>query len=109
MAAENSDKPEWTFATPMCPPRELASIPRLDELYDRAIRTRESKRDMYEKALNAALENLVLWEMAARADGFEVKVLTDVHNGEPHPVFHPDGTVEFIQAYGVMVRDKEEK
>jgi hypothetical protein len=85
------------------------SIPSIPELYQRAMNNRECKREMYERALNAALENLLSWERAARADGFIVETVTDEHNGEPHPIFSADGThVTFVQAYGVIVKDQQE-
>lgn len=88
----------------------FSSLPSLDELYERALNSRKTKRELYEQALNAALENLCSWERMARADGFSVRTLTDMHNGSPHPVFSDDGKhVQFVQAYGVRVEDKREK
>jgi hypothetical protein len=82
----------------------------MSKLYQRAMNMRDSKREMYERALNAALENLFSWERAARADGFVVETATDIYNGQPHPIFSTDGLhVTFVQAYGVRVTDEEEK
>lgn len=89
---------------------KFSSLPSLDDLYEQALNSRKVKRELYEQALNAALENLCSWERMARADGFSVQTLTDMHNGSPHPVFSPDGKcVQFVQAYGVRVEDKREK
>ena len=102
---------KWAFAevTEMDPLKVLSS-PSLDDLYEQALNSRKAKRELYEQALNAALENLCSWERMARADGFSVQTLTDMHNGSPHPVFSPDGKcVQFVQAYGVRAEDKREK
>ena len=73
-----------------------------DDLYKKALNSRDNKRKMYECALNAALENLMSWERAVRADGFAVVAATDMFQGAPHPVFE-NGEPRFVQAYGVQV------
>ena len=101
----------WAFALPK-DVVDIANVPMpsLDGLYQKALNTRTAKRETYERALNAALENLFSWERLARADGFSVIPLTDIHNGSPYPVFGDDGrTIRFVQAYGVMVKDDERK
>lgn len=107
------NKKRWVFAQTQEDvelAKILPTIPSMDELYKRALNTRDSKREMYERALNAALENLFSWERAARADGFDVIPITDMHNGAPHPVFSDDRTkVTFVQAYGVRVTEEEGK
>lgn len=101
---------QWTFAKvrediEMC---KLPPLPSIGDLYKDALNTREAKHEMYQTALNAALENLFSWERAARADGFGVEAVLDMHNGAPHTVFSEDGQhVTFVQAYGVIVKDLE--
>lgn len=114
MGLKETNKPkgrEWVFA--LAKDVDLANMPMtpsLDELYQKAMNTRTAKRETYERALNAALENLFSWERLARADGFSVIPLTDIHNGSPYPVFGDDGrTIRFVQAYGVKVEDDERK
>lgn len=98
---------KWTFAI-ACDDAELPKLPSIYDLYERAIGTRGNKQKMYQTALNAALENLMMWEQAAFADGFDVICATDTHQGLPYPVFDDKtNTVSFVRAYGVMVRDKE--
>ena len=104
------NKKQWVFAHSQEDVKlaAISAMPSMSELYKRAMNTRDSKREMYERALNAALENLFSWERAARADGFAVTAMTDMHNGAPHPVFSEDGTkVTFVQAYGVRVTEEE--
>ena len=106
------NKKRWAFAHAREDIKlaEIPQIPSMYEMYRRAMNTRDSKRELYERALNAALENLFSWERAARADGFAVIAMTDEHNGALYPVFSKDGTkVTFVQAYGVRVTDEEEK
>lgn len=113
MGLKETNKPkgrEWAFA--LVKDVDIANMPilSLDGLYQKALNTRAAKRETYERALNAALENLCSWERLARADGFSVVPLTDTHNGSPHPVFDDDGrTIRFVQAYGVRVEDDERK
>ena len=98
-------KSEWTFAAV----DDFDSFPTMaayDEVYRSALNIRDNKRDMYNKAINAALENLMSWERAARADGFKVIVGTDIHQGAPHPEFI-GGEIRFVQAYGAMVVDDD--
>lgn len=100
---------KWSFAR-QTGESELSTIPSISGLYQRAMNNRDCKREMYERALNAALENLFSWERAARADGFVIETATDTYNGTPHPVFSPDGLhVTFVQAYGVMVKDEKDQ
>lgn len=100
----------WTFAKSY----ELSAVkmPDVDKIYQEALNTRDNKRKMYDKAINAALENLMSWERMARADGFDVIVASDMHQGAPHPVFDGD-KITFIQAYAAMVvesdKSKEDK
>lgn len=89
---------------------KISITPAMPELYIQAMNSRECKRERYERALNAALENLLSWERVARADGFIVETVMDIHNGEPHPIFSKDGQhVTFVQAYGVVVKDQQEE
>lgn len=99
-----SDKKKWTFAVEC----DDIKLPSLSDLYEQSIKTRNAKRKMYNTALNAALKNLMMWEQAAAADGFEVICATDMHQGAPHPVFdNKKNTVTFVRAYGVIVKDKK--
>ena len=78
-----------------------------DSLYRDSLQSKEGKKLILTEALNAALENLMSWERVARALGFDVEVCTDTGLGKPHPVF--DGnTVQFVQSYGVIVREPKE-
>lgn len=98
----------WTFARFM---KDLKMNDMLnpERFYEMALNQRDNKRKMYEFAINAALENILMWERMARADGFGVVMLTDEYGGNVHPVFHyKEGTVEFIQAYGVHVTDEKQ-
>jgi len=104
---KKSSKSKWTFCMAKDDMALSPSMLSLDDLYKRSLNDRENKRKMYERALNAALENICSWERMARADGFSVIALTDVHNGSPHPVFEGN-VVRFIQAYGVKVGDEKE-
>lgn len=100
-------KSKWTFAHVS----DLDSgfkLPNLHDLYQKSLNSRESKREMYNRALNAALENLMSWERAARADGFDVVAATDIFQGAPHPVYE-NGELRFVQAYGVLVVEGGEK
>ena len=102
-----NDNTKWVFAdVKECDRLKMPTLPSFDDLYKKSLNSREAKREIYERALNAALENLFSWERVARADGFSVQTLTDVHNGNPHPVFNDDGTIQFVQAYGVHVKDE---
>lgn len=98
----------WTFAK--VTDADLAAsvtMPSLDELYRKSLNSREHKRELFQTALNAALENLMSWERIARAEGFAVELITDIGQGKPHSVF--DGTtVQFVQAYGARVYEAEE-
>ena len=99
----------WTFAAPL---KELNIRDSLNpqRIYEMAHNQRDNKRKLYETALNAALENLVMWERMARADGFDVETITDGHGGNVHAVIHEEsGTIEYVQAYGVRVKDEREK
>ena len=78
------------------------------QLYRQALKTQDGKQELYQKALDAALENLMSWERAAIADGFEVVPCTDFSGGRPHPVIKGD-KVYFVQRYGVIVRPAEEE
>lgn len=99
---------KWTFAkVEDLDVAKSIAIPSLDELYRRALNSREAKLKLLNDAINAALENLMSWERVARAEGFVVECLTDAHNGEAHPVFEGCG-VRFVQAYGVRVREAQE-
>lgn len=109
-----SEKPKekkWTFAAvrdEIALGDFVSHLPRFDDLYKRSLNSRETKRKMYQEALNAALENLMSWERVARADGFDIVCATDIFQGAPHPEINmKDGTVTFVQAYGVMVKEKE--
>lgn len=94
-------KSEWTFAHASDLDGSF-TMPKLDDLYKKSLNLRGNKRQMYERALNAALENLMSWERAARADGFDVVAATDMFQGIPHPVYE-NGELRFVQAYGVRV------
>lgn len=99
-------KSKWTFAHVSDLGDEF-KMPNLHDLYKKAQNTRANKREMYNRALNAALENLMSWERAARADGFDVVAVTDMFQGAPRPVFE-NGELRFVQAYGVIVREAKE-
>ena len=79
-----------------------------DKLYRQALLTKKGKQSLYQKALEAALENLMSWERAAVADGFEVVPITDMSGGRPQPVIKGN-EVCFVQSYGVLVRLAEEE
>lgn len=101
-------EPDWKFAKAVTVDiTQSLQPPSLDDLYRQSLNSREVKRDLFQTAMNAALENLMSWERMVRAEGFEVEVLTDIHNGSPFPVFEGD-KVRFIQAYGVRVHEPEE-
>ena len=103
------EKDDWQFARFM---KELNMDDTLhpERFYEMALNQRENKRKMYETALNAALENILMWERMARADGFGVEALADAYGGKVHAVVHHEnGTVEFIQAYGVRVTDERQR
>lgn len=88
----------------------LADMLYSEKLYEMALNQRDNKRKMYETALNAALENILMWERMARADGFGVETLADAYGGKVHTVVHHEnGTVEFVQAYGVRVTDERQR
>ena len=56
----------WTFAK--VTDADLAAsvtMPSLDELYRKSLNSREHKREVFQTALNAALENLMSWERIA--------------------------------------------
>jgi hypothetical protein len=94
-------KSKWTFAH-VSDLYSAFKLPNLHDLYKNSLNLRDSKREMYNRALNAALENLMSWERAARADGFDVICATDIFQGAPHPVYD-NGEWRFVQAYGVQV------
>ena len=99
---------KWTFAKAM--DADLAAsvtLPSLDELYRKSLNSREHKREVFQTALNAALENLMSWERIARAEGFAVELMTDIGQGAPHSVFDGD-TIQFVQAYGARVYEPKE-
>lgn len=100
---------EWTFAKTGETCADLLSAPfSPEDLYRESLRSREGKKMILSKALNAALENLMSWERVAKAWGFDVEVCTETGLGRPHPVF--DGnTVNFVQSYGVIVREQCEE
>lgn len=100
-------KSEWTFAHVGDLDGEF-KLPNLDDLYKKSLNMRDNKREMYNRALNAALENLMSWERAARADGFDVIAATDIFQGIPHPVYE-NGELRFVQAYGVQVVEGGDK
>lgn len=96
---------KWNFASKVekC---DLSSILKMSELNQ--MNTRDRKRELYERAINAALENLLSWERAARADGFVVDTV-GIHDGDTHPIFSKDGLhVTFVKAYGVVVKDQRD-
>lgn len=102
------EKDKWNFGQ-IEDDCKISIIPSMPELYIQAMNSREYKREMYERAINAALENLFLWERSARADGFVVDTVMGVHNGDAHPVFSKDGLhVTFMKAYGAIVKDMQE-
>lgn len=106
MAGKESN---WTFATPL---KELYIEDSLhpQKIYEMAHNQRDNKRKLYETALNAALENLVMWERMARADGFGVETIADGHGGNVHAVIHKErGTIEYVQTYGVHVKDERQR
>lgn len=99
----------WTFATPL---KELCIEDSLNpqKIYEMVHNQRDNKRKLYETALNAALENLVMWERMARADGFGVETIADGHGGNVHAIIHKESnTIEYVQTYGVRVKDEREK
>lgn len=97
-------KDDWHFARFMKDVR-IADMLHPEKFYEMALNQRESKRKMYEAAMNAALENILMWERMARADGFGVETLV----GNVHPVYHHENeTIEYIQAYGVHVTDERQ-
>lgn len=76
----------------------------MNELYRKALCAKDNRREIYERAINAALENLMSWERLAIADGYDVTPITDTGMGTPVPYF--DGSeVRFVQSYGVKVRE----
>lgn len=100
-------KDKWNFASNV-EELDLSTIPSMSELNQ--MNTRDRKRELYERAIDAALENLLSWERAARADGFVVDTVMGVHNGDAHPVFSKDGRhVTFVKAYGAIVKDMQEE
>lgn len=102
-------KDDWKLARFMKEIR-LADTLHPERFYEMALNQRENKRKMYETAMNAALENMLMWERMARADGFGVETLTDAYGGDVHPVVnYENGTVEFVQAYGVHVTDERQR
>lgn len=111
MSDKEDEKKKWAFGFEIPGGIDLESIPmptQLNELYRQSLNCRETKRELLEKALNAALENLLSWERIAHAEGFSVKVLTDTWCGNHHAVFE-ENKVSFVQAYGVAVLDEQEK
>lgn len=95
----------WCFAHE-CDFTPIADMPSLHDMYMEAMNSRDEKRKNYQRALSAALENLMSWERMARADGFAVRLTTDMGNGAPRPFFEGD-KVTFVQAYGVVVDEAE--
>ena len=96
-------KSKWTFAhVSDFGLDDGFKMPSFEELYKKSLKSRDYKREMYNRALDAALENLMSWERAARADGFDVIAATDMFQGAPHPVFE-NGELRLVQAYGVQV------
>lgn len=105
----SGNKDDWQFARFM---KELKIGDTLnpEKFYEMALNQRENKRKMYEAAMNAALENILMWERMARADGFGIEMLTCAYRGNVHQVVHhEEGTVEFVQAYGVHVTDERQR
>lgn len=96
-----NEKSKWTFAHVRGLDDELMMLNSGDP-YKEALNLRDNKRDMYNKAINAALENLMSWERVIRADGFKIILATDIHQGAPHLEF-TRGEPHFVQAYGAMV------
>lgn len=72
----------------------------LDKIRE-ASNTREVRRERYERALNGALDNLMMLEELARAEGFKINVFTHIDNGKA--VERPDGSIHIVTAYGVSV------
>ena len=102
MSETHDDHTQWCFAAPT--DFKTWDAPSLYDRYIEAMNSRDEKRKNYQRALDAALENLMSWERMARADGFSVRLVTDGHNGAPFPVFEWD-KITFMQAYGVFVED----
>lgn len=99
---------KWNFASRV-EEHDLSTIPSMSELNIRDMNTRDCRRKLYERALNAALENLLSWERVARNDGFVVDTVMGIHDGDTHPIFSKDGLhVTFVKAYGVIVKDQRD-
>lgn len=101
-------KGKWTFAKVI--DSDLASkmvMQSVSDLYRASLNSREAKRELFQRALDAALENLVSWEQIARAEGFDVEAVVDPERCSRQVVLDVDG-LKIVQAYGVMVRDAKE-
>ena len=95
----------WTFGKKLANSIRVESLIDVGRLYEESLNHRKNRRKIYETSLNAALENLLSLERLARADGFDIKVLTS-RKEAPYPVTSDNGQfVEFVQAYGVAVLD----
>lgn len=103
-----SEKAKWTFAKMIDTDLSLAmTMPSVSDLYRASLNSRETKRELFQRALEASLENLMSWERIARSEGFDVELLVDAGRGEPRVALDGD-EVKFVQAYGVLVREAEE-
>ena len=99
---------KWTFAKMIDTDLSSAmAMPSVSDLYRASLNSRETKRELFQRALEAALENLMSWERIARAEGFDVELVVDAGRGEPCVALDGD-EVKFVQAYGVIVREAEE-
>ena len=85
---------------------DLARSPmKYDDLYTLAFESRENKRKIYEKAMNAALDNLLMWEVVARGEGFDTQVIMAAGD-KTYPVLDKEtGIIDLVRPHGIKVID----
>ncbi len=102
------DKSSFVFSIPESKIVDELPFLDFDKLYQKSLKNRDTMRQTIKTAMESTLEQLLMWERIAHAEGFAVQLVTDAHGGCRWPEF--DGNkVTFVQAYGVMLLDEEEQ
>lgn len=103
---DHEDKSSFVFSIPESGRVDGLPFLDFDKLYKKSLKSRDTMRQTIKTAIESALEQLLMLERIAHAEGFVVQLVTDANNGHPWPEF--DGNkVTFVQAYGVIVIDEE--
>lgn len=108
---EDKKKPRFVFAGTEFE-RKLCDIPlhvpSLSELYRNSFKDRGYMQETLQKAANSALENLLMWELIAHANGFSFQTLKGI--GRMYTEMNDDyDTMTLVQSFGVRVVDDEEE